>query len=92
MRASFRSSSLWPVVKDSDVRLWLAVASIVLVVGILAMIGFNVIPESLKSVAFVVVGLIVGCHKDVYGFYFGSSSGSKDKNATISAMQSDDQA
>jgi hypothetical protein len=39
-----------------------------------------------RELAFMIVGFAIAITKDIYGFYFGSSAGSNDKNDIISSM------
>ena len=64
----------------------------------LAMVGFLVclyllflvgIPPASKDVVLVLIGALTGVVKDVYGFYFGSSSGSERKTEIMSAPSFD---
>jgi len=63
-------------------------------VGVLAFFGFswyivsNGLPSMEKEEAFIVgtvIGSIMMIGKDIYGYYFGSSSGSKDKTKQMSS-------
>ena len=40
-------------------------------------------PDSSRDIILVVIGALVATFKDVYGYYFGSSSGSKRKTEII---------
>lgn len=64
------------------------VLAIIITMAFVAMLGMLVVvhpPETVpfRDVLLVLTGTLVGLVKDVYAFFFGSSSGSKDANDTM---------
>jgi len=66
------------------------------VLAALAVVGFMLIlfyvatgkapAEAMRDGFWMLVGAVIAIYKDVYGYYFGSSHGSKDKDITISNL------
>lgn len=76
-----------------EARASLALAIVVLMITsifmlvMLSMLNIKVDP-TIFAVLTTLLGVLAGSFKDVYGFYYGSSSGQKDKDDTISRMAS----
>lgn len=72
-----------------DVKGWLAFAVVVLVGFMLTMLMLRplAIDERVSNLLSMLIGLLVGCFKDVFSYYFSSTQGSQDKDKTI-AQQS----
>jgi len=65
----------------------LAAFAVVCFVGIIACILFGYQPkDAMRDGFWMLVGAAIAVYKDVYGYYFGSSSGSDKKNDTINNM------
>jgi hypothetical protein len=69
-------------VKDNTPKVLAAVAVLSVVLA-LAMLIFVTIPPGVREAVFLIVGTLLGSYKDVFGYYFGSSSGSSRKSATL---------
>jgi hypothetical protein len=70
-------------------RAFLSIAVILLVGAILYMVHMGNLKDTMRDLAMVVVGVVLSKYSDVYGFYFGSSDGSKQKTEQISDMADD---
>jgi Na+/citrate or Na+/malate symporter len=75
--------------KSDYMRGLLSLAIIVLVGSILWMINEGKLQETMRDIALIVVGHILAKFSGVYDFYFGSSDGSKDKTAMLTALPDD---
>jgi hypothetical protein len=75
--------------KSDYMRGMLSLAIIVLVGSILWMINEGKLQETMRDIALIVVGHILAKFSGVYDFYFGSSDGSKDKTAMLTALPDD---
>jgi hypothetical protein len=53
------------------------------------MINEGRLQETMRDIALIVVGHILAKFSGVYDFYFGSSDGSKDKTAMLTALPDD---
>jgi uncharacterized membrane protein YraQ (UPF0718 family) len=71
--------------KSDYMRGLLSLAIIFLVGSILWMINEGKLQETMRDIALIVVGHILAKFSGVYDFYFGSSDGSKDKTAMLTA-------
>ena len=65
-----------------DTQGFLAIAIIVLIAAIVMILLTHppAIDERTSGVLMTIVGVLIACLKDVYSFFFGSSSGSKSKD------------
>jgi hypothetical protein len=71
----------------ADPRAYLAAAMIALLAASLAGLLFLPVPASNRDIIIAIVSVgVVASVKDVIGFYFGSSAGSTQKDATIATM------
>jgi Na+/citrate or Na+/malate symporter len=75
--------------KSDHMRALLSLAIIALVGSILWMINEGRLQETMRDIALIVVGHILAKFSGVYDFYFGSSDGSKDKTAMLTALPDD---
>lgn len=68
-----------------DTQGFLAIAIILLIACIVLMLLMKPISidERTAGVLMVVIGVLTGCLKDVYSFFFGSSKGSKEKDDVL---------
>jgi Na+/citrate or Na+/malate symporter len=71
--------------KSDYMRTLLSIAIIILVGSILWMINEGKLQQTMRDIALIVVGHILAKFSGVYDFYFGSSDGSKDKTAMMTA-------
>lgn len=71
---------------DEAARFWLAAMLIVMIAGCLTALFFMRIPESNREMLSMVVGALLAKLTDVYGYHFGSSSGSTNKDSTIDTL------
>ena len=82
---SLPDAPLPPVVADDNARKWLAVA---VIVQFLVVIGFIVSKGGeTNNAEMMVLGAEIGFVTTVLSYYFGSSSGSTSKSATIEALK-----
>lgn len=73
---------------DSRTPQLLALFAIICFVGLLiAVLNGVTVADGMKDTFLILVGAAIATFKDVYGYYFGSSSGSHKKDATIHAMK-----
>lgn len=73
-------------VKDSTPAA-LAGLAVVAFVSLVIYVGAGQSPaESMRDGFWLLAGAAIATYKDVYGYYFGSSHGSRDKDATIAAQ------
>lgn len=68
-----------------DTQGFLAIAIILLIACIVLMLLMKpiTIDERTAGVLMVVIGVLTGCLKDVYSFFFGSSKGSSEKTEAL---------
>jgi len=73
----------WP-----DTQGFLAIAIITVMAGIIFVMLFHTttMDDRTQGVLMTVIGVLVGALKDVYGFYFNSSSQSRVKDETIKSL------
>lgn len=73
----------WP-----DTQGFLAVAIITIMAAIVLILLLHPvqITDTVQGVLMTIIGVLVGSLKDVFAFYFNSSSSSKTKDETISTM------
>lgn len=73
----------WP-----DTQGFLAVAIITIISAIVLILLLHTVQmtDTVQGVLMTLVGVLVGCLKDVFAFYFNSSSSSKAKDDTIKTM------
>lgn len=62
----------------------IAYVTILLTFGLFIIVAYHNIPQTSHDAIMLLLGVIVGAFKDVYGYFFGSSSGSSAKSQTIS--------
>lgn len=69
---------------DTATPRWLAVFAVVCFVGLVIAVLRGVEPATgMKDTFLILVGAAIATYKDVYGYYFGSSSGSRDNQEAI---------
>ncbi len=79
---TFRTAGQYNV--RGDILAYLAITGLL---GSLGVILFTVIPDGLnRDLIFTVIGALIMLVKDVYGFEFGTTRQSKDKDSTISTL------
>ena len=73
----------WP-----DTQGFLAIAIITVMAAVIFIMLFHTITmdDRTQGVLMTILGVLVGALKDVYGFYFNSTSSSKLKDATIQSL------
>lgn len=72
--------------KDNTPKV-LAAFAVICFVGIIACVMFGFQPkDAMRDGFWMLVGAAIATYKDVYGYYFGSSSGSKEKDDTINSF------
>jgi CDP-diglyceride synthetase len=73
-------------VKDSTPKV-LAALAVLLFIALIAFVAAGLKPdETMRDGFWLLAGAAIATFKDVYGYYFGSSSGSHGKDETINAM------
>lgn len=73
----------WP---DTQGFLAVAIISIISVIVLVLLLCTVKMTDTVQGVLMTMIGVLTGCLKDVFGFYFSSSSGSKTKDDTIKSM------
>ena len=72
---------------DSSTPRWLAVFAVGCFIGLIFSVIHGVdVATGMKDTFLILVGAAIAMVKDVYGYYFGSSSGSKEKDNTITSL------
>lgn len=74
------------VTKAPVVRATLAYLSFGLLAGSLALVLRAEIPDSARDVVMVLIGAIISQSKEVFGFFFGTTQSSADKNQVIAGL------
>jgi hypothetical protein len=64
----------------------LAAAAVLTMIFCLWMVGFRTLPETGHDAVILLLGVVVGTVKDVYGYVFGSSAGSASKTDALTAI------
>jgi len=62
--------------------IWLMITVVVIVL----LIRPPQLDEKASSLLYTILGILIGCFKDVYGFSFNSTQASEDKNRTIDKL------
>lgn len=70
------------------VRLLLAAAALSLAGFALYSLTTAEVPPSNRDALMVALGVVLGLSKDVFGFFFGTSQSSAEKNSLIAGLQS----
>lgn len=72
-----------------DTQGFLAIAIVVLmtVITIILLVHPPAVDEKTAQLLSIILGILIGCFKDVYNFFFSSSSGSKEKDKVAADMQ-----
>lgn len=73
----------WP---DTQGFLAVAIISIMSVIVLILLLYRVQMTDTVQGVLMTLIGVLTGCLKDVFAYYFSSSSGSKAKDDTIKAM------
>lgn len=73
----------WP---DTQGFLAVAIITIMSTIVLILLLRTVQMTETVQGVLMTLVGVLTGCLKDVFGFYFNSSSSSKVKDDTIKTM------
>ena len=69
---------------DTNTPRWLAVFAVVCFIGLIVAVMKGATPaEGMKDTFLILVGAAIAVFKDVYGYYFGSSSGSRENQAAM---------
>lgn len=63
--------------------MYLTILTMILFAVMLWFVCYMDVPAAMHDTFMLMLGLVISCVKDVYGFFFGSSSGSRDKDDTI---------
>ena len=71
-----------------DTRGFLAASIVFLIFVIVMTLMWHPVPltEQQSALLYTVLGILLGCFKDVYGFSFNSTQAGEDKNKTIASM------
>lgn len=70
---------------DTQGFLSIAIITLIAVIVLILLIKPPMIDERTSGVLMTIVGVLIACLKDVYSFFFGSSSGSQKKDDAIIA-------
>jgi hypothetical protein len=73
-------------VKDNTPKVLAALAVILFLLVIIYVATGQAPAEAMRDGFWMLVGAVIAIYKDVYGYYFGSSHGSKAKDETISNL------
>lgn len=73
----------WP---DTQGFLAVAIISIMSVIVLILLLHTVQMTDTVQGVLMTLIGVLTGCLKDVFAFYFNSSSSSKTKDDTIKSM------
>lgn len=73
----------WP---DTQGFLAVAIISIMATIVLILLLHPVQLTDTIQGMLMPLVGLLAGCLKDVFAFYFSSSSSSKAKDDTIKSM------
>ena len=72
-----------------DTQGFLAIAIIIVMATVILILltkDYTNINDKVFGALLTLLGVLAGCFKDVYGFFFGSSSGSKNKDDAIAKI------
>lgn len=73
----------WP---DTQGFLAVAIISIMSTIVLILLLRPVQMTDTVQGVLMTLIGVLTGCLKDVFAFYFNSSSGSRTKDETIKDM------
>ncbi len=73
----------WP---EPQAVLAIAIVFIVSTIVFLLLLRPVTLAENVQGMLLTIIGVLVGCLKDVFGYYFNSSSSSRTKDDTIKNM------
>lgn len=66
--------------------MYLTLITMMIFLTMLWFVCYKDIPTAMHDTFMLMLGLVISCVKDVYGFFFGSSAGSMQKNDTIQSL------
>lgn len=72
-----RARTLPPWVPDTQGFLAIAIVLLIAAIALILLVRPPSMDEKTSNVLSAILGILIGCFKDVYSFFFGSSSGSK---------------
>ncbi len=70
----------------THIRLILATLALGLAGGVFYMLASKAVPTENREGLSIALGIILGLSKDAFGFFFGTSQGSADKNSIIATQ------